>query len=214
MGDHHPGGQFLLCPGCPGGLWGSRDAFSVLKFGFSFPFPDELVKKFLTQVDKVLVVEELEPIMEEAVRSVAQIMGTPISIQGKGVGQLSRLFEYDPARVENPWPSFSTCPIWAEKRWRFRISPPFPGGRPTSVPGCPHRSTFYAIKQIAGEEAIYPTDIGCYTLGISAAFQHRRFPDLHGFQRQFGSRVLPGLRPAGHRLYRRFHLFSHRASPV
>ena len=59
-------------------------AFSVLKIGFSYPFPEKLVEKFLAQVDKVLVVEELEPIMEEAVRAAAQRIGRQIPIQGKG----------------------------------------------------------------------------------------------------------------------------------
>ena len=148
----------------------ARDKFSVLKLGFSFPFPTELVKKFLTQVEKVLVVEELEPIMEEAVRSVAQIMGTPISIQGKGVGQLSRLFEYDPARVRKSLAQFFDLPYSGREAVEVSDVPPLPGRPPNLCPGCPHRSTFYAIKQIAGEEAIYPTDIGCYTLGFLPPF--------------------------------------------
>ncbi|MFH2128157.1 MAG: thiamine pyrophosphate-dependent enzyme, partial [Pseudomonadota bacterium] len=44
---------------------------------------------------------------------------------------------------------------------------PTPPGRPPNLcPGCPHRATYFAVKEVAGDEAIYPTDIGCYTLGV------------------------------------------------
>jgi indolepyruvate ferredoxin oxidoreductase, alpha subunit len=144
----------------------AHESISVLKIGFSYPFPTEVVKKFLKQVDKVLIVEELEPIMEEAVLALAQTMGLNISIQGKGVGQLDRLFENEPARVRTAIAQYFG--LTSQERPKVDLSnvPPLPGRPPNLCPGCPHRSTFYAVKKVAGPEAIYPSDIGCYTLGM------------------------------------------------
>ena len=141
-------------------------AFSVLKVGFSHPFPEELVEKFLAQVDKVLVVEELEPIMEEAVRAAAQRIGRRIPIEGKGQGLLTRLYEYEPVRVKQSIAQYFDLPYQKKEPVEVSDLPVLPGRPPNLCPGCPHRSTFYAVKKVAGTEAIYPTDIGCYTLGL------------------------------------------------
>jgi indolepyruvate ferredoxin oxidoreductase, alpha subunit len=140
--------------------------FSVLKIGFSYPFPQELVEKFLARVDKVLVVEELEAIMEEAVRAAAQRIGRQIPIEGKGQGLLTRLYEYEPVRVKKSIAQYFGLPYQKKEPLEVSDVPVLPGRPPNLCPGCPHRSTFYAVKKVAGEEAIYPTDIGCYTLGI------------------------------------------------
>ena len=75
------------------------DKVSILRLGFSWPLPKDLCIKFLRQVEKVLVVEELEPIMENDLKAIAQENGITIPIKGKGEGGLSRLFEYDPGMV-------------------------------------------------------------------------------------------------------------------
>ncbi|MFH0788264.1 MAG: indolepyruvate ferredoxin oxidoreductase subunit alpha [Pseudomonadota bacterium] len=144
----------------------AQNSFSILKVGLSYPFPDELAQKFLKQVDKVLIVEELEPIMEEAVRALAQTKGLTLPIQGKGVAQLNRLFENEPARVRNAITQYFGLAYQDRTKVDLADIPPLPGRPPNLCPGCPHRSTFYAVKKVAGEEAIYPTDIGCYTLGM------------------------------------------------
>jgi indolepyruvate ferredoxin oxidoreductase alpha subunit len=141
-------------------------AFSILKLGFSYPFPEKLVQQFLARVEKVLVVEELEPIMEEAVQAAAQRMGRLIPIRGKGVGALSRLYENEPVRVKKSIAAFFDLNYQPLDPVDVADLPALPGRPPNLCPGCPHRSTYYAVKKVAGEEAIYPTDIGCYTLGI------------------------------------------------
>jgi indolepyruvate ferredoxin oxidoreductase alpha subunit len=144
----------------------AQEKVTVFKVGFSHPFPEDAARKFLEQVDKVLVVEELEPIMEEKLQSLAQAMGRFIPIRGKGVGRLTRLFEYEPARVREALTQYFDLPYQARVKVDLSNVPPLPGRPPNLCPGCPHRSTFYAVKKVAGEEAIYPTDIGCYTLGM------------------------------------------------
>jgi len=144
----------------------AHEAVSVLKLGFSYPFPTKLVEKFLKKVDKVLIVEELEPIMEEAVKALAQSLGLNLSIRGKGVAQLNRLFENEPARVRTAIAEYFGMSNPAKTKVDLANVPPLPGRPPNLCPGCPHRSAFYAIKKVAGDEAIYPSDIGCYTLGM------------------------------------------------
>jgi indolepyruvate ferredoxin oxidoreductase alpha subunit len=142
------------------------EAFSVLKIGFSYPFPQQLVENFLPQVDKVLVVEELEPIMEEAVLATAQRIGRQIPIQGKGIGLLNRLFENEPVRVKKSIAQYFDLPYQVKEPLEITDLPALPGRPPNLCPGCPHRYFFYAVKKVVGEEAIFPTDIGCYTLGV------------------------------------------------
>jgi indolepyruvate ferredoxin oxidoreductase, alpha subunit len=145
---------------------GISDRVKVLKMGFSWPFPMELCAGFMKSVDKVLVVEELEPIMENELRAIAQEKGLTIPIAGKGVGGLSRLFEYDPRLVREAVAAFFGVEYKALAPVEMTDLPPLPGRPPTLCAGCPHRATFYAVKEVFGPDAIGPTDIGCYTLGL------------------------------------------------
>lgn len=140
--------------------------FTVLKLGFGHPFPEGPARRFLEQVDQVLVVEELEPYYEEQLRSLAQTLGRFIPIKGKGVGKFDRLFEYDPARVRKTIAEYFGLPYQGRQAVDLSDLPDIPARPPNLCPGCPHRATFYAVRQVAGDEAIYPTDIGCYTLGL------------------------------------------------
>lgn len=145
---------------------GIADKVTLLKLGFSWPLPKALMTRFLKQVDKVLVVEELEPIMENELKALAQENGVMIPIKGKGVGGLSRLFEYDPGLVRKSVAEYFGIEYKAPSMVDMSDLPPLPGRPPNLCAGCPHRATFYAVKQVFGAEAVYPTDIGCYTLGV------------------------------------------------
>ncbi|HDM10058.1 MAG: indolepyruvate ferredoxin oxidoreductase subunit alpha [Deltaproteobacteria bacterium] len=145
---------------------GIQDQVSILKAGFSWPLPKGLIKQFLEQVDKVLVVEELEPIMENDLRAIAQELGILKSIKGKGVGKLSRLFEYDPGMVRDAIAKYFEVPYEPPKTVDLSGIPELPNRPPNLCPGCPHRATYHAVKEVCGEDAIHPTDIGCYTLGV------------------------------------------------
>jgi indolepyruvate ferredoxin oxidoreductase alpha subunit len=128
--------------------------FTVLKLGFGHPLPEGLVRRFLEQVDQVLVVEELEPYYEEQIRSLAQSMGRFVPIKGKGVGKFDRLFEYDPARVRKTIADFFGLPYSGRQPVDLSDLPPVPARPPNLCPGCPHRATFYAVRKEAGDEAI------------------------------------------------------------
>jgi indolepyruvate ferredoxin oxidoreductase alpha subunit len=145
---------------------GIGDKVSILKLGFSYPVPKALCTRFMKQVEKILVVEELEPVMEHDLKALAQEQGITIPIKGKGVGALSRLFEYDPGMVRKAVAAYFGLDYEAPAAVDTEDLPTLPGRPPNLCAGCPHRATFYAVKQVYGTEAIHPTDIGCYTLGL------------------------------------------------
>jgi len=142
------------------------DKVSLLRLGFSWPLPEKLCAKFLSQVEKVLVVEELEPIMENDLKAVAQENGLMLTIKGKGVGGLSRLFEYDPRLVREAIAEFFQVDYKGAATVDMSDLPELPGRPPNLCAGCPHRATYYAVKQVYGTDTIHPSDIGCYTLGL------------------------------------------------
>ena len=75
------------------------DKVKVLRVGFSHPLPPNLIKGFLKDCGKVLVVEEGEPYMEEAVKAMAQEEKFTLEIKGKTEGLFTRLYEYNPGQV-------------------------------------------------------------------------------------------------------------------
>jgi len=78
---------------------GIEDQVKVLRMGFSHPLPSKLIKGYLKDCDKVLVVEEGEPYMEEAVKAMAQEESLFLKIKGKAKDLFSRLYEYNPGQV-------------------------------------------------------------------------------------------------------------------
>ncbi|MFP3929172.1 MAG: indolepyruvate ferredoxin oxidoreductase subunit alpha, partial [Desulfobacteraceae bacterium] len=145
---------------------GIEDKVKFLRLGMTWPFPKELCRRFLVGLDKVLVIEELEPVMETELKAVAQEASIQVPIKGKGVGGLSRLYEYDPGMVRRAVAEYFGVEYKGKVQVDVSDLPALPGRPPNLCAGCPHRATFYAVKQVYGPEAIHPTDIGCYTLGL------------------------------------------------
>ncbi|MBF0524324.1 MAG: indolepyruvate ferredoxin oxidoreductase subunit alpha [Deltaproteobacteria bacterium] len=145
---------------------GIQDKVRILKLMLSYPVPQTKVLNFLKGVEKVLVVEELEPILETELKVVAQENGITIPIKGKSPELFSRAYEYDPGLVRKKIAAYFGLPDKTPAPVDLSNVPTLPARPPNLCPGCPHRATYYAVKQVAGDEAIYPTDIGCYTLGL------------------------------------------------
>ncbi|WP_236993895.1 indolepyruvate ferredoxin oxidoreductase subunit alpha [Methanomassiliicoccus luminyensis] len=140
------------------------DGVAVLKLGFSYPVPERMVLDFLRGKKTVVVLEELEPILEDEVRRIAQQSGINVEILGKRTGHLPRAFEYSPDLI---LALRSVLPVRKEKEPLPMPALKVPSRPPVLCAGCPHRATFYAAKKAVGREgAIYSTDIGCYTLGV------------------------------------------------
>jgi indolepyruvate ferredoxin oxidoreductase alpha subunit len=119
---------------------------STLKLGMVNPLPTSLIRDFADRVDKLYVVEELDPFIETQVRA----MG--IDALGKEIIPLCG--ELTPGRLRSAFslPQPAAAPV--EK---------LPGRPPNMCPGCPHRGVFFALNQL---KAYVTGDIGCYTLGF------------------------------------------------
>lgn len=150
---------------------GLADTVSILNLGFSNPLPEKFIADFLKGKTKVLVVEELEPYLEDALRVVAQKNAIQCEIAGKGIGRLSREMEYDPAMVREAVALYFTASKLASKSLDLSDLPVLPTRPPNLCPGCPHRMTYNAVKQAVGNNAIFAGDIGCYGLGYFPPFQ-------------------------------------------
>ena len=146
---------------------GCNDQVTVFKIGFSHPLPEKKICDFLKKCEKVLVVEEGEPYMEEAVKAMAQDSGLTLPIKGKGADLFSRLFEFDPEMVKNVMAGYFGLASVPKTDIDLSDVPPLPQRPPALCPGCSHRATFYVINQAVGsKDFICTTDIGCYTLGF------------------------------------------------
>lgn len=144
-----------------------QDSTKILRLGLSNPMPEKLITGFLKECEKVLVIEEGEPFMEEAVKAIAQQANIMITIRGKSEKLFSRLYEYDPAMVREKTASFFNVDYTPKEKLGTENVPDIPMRPPNLCSGCSHRATFYEVKQAAKEmDIVCPTDIGCYTLGF------------------------------------------------
>jgi len=121
---------------------------SFLKLGLTHPLPVKLIREFARQVDRIYVIEELDPYLEEQIRALG------IVVKGKEI--VPRIGELDPGVLRD---SFGVNGR-GNGKWTVEIDvPPRP---PLLCPGCPHAGMFYAFKKLRLTVA---GDIGCYTLG-------------------------------------------------
>jgi indolepyruvate ferredoxin oxidoreductase alpha subunit len=139
----------------------------ILRLGFSIPAPKALVASFLAGREKVLVAEEGEPFIEEMVKVAAQEKGLTLPIAGKGPELFSREGEFDPALVRRVMARYFSVLHQEPEKLDLTDLPPIPARPPNLCAGCPHRASFAIIKKAAKDsEVMFPTDIGCYTLGL------------------------------------------------
>ena len=135
---------------------------SLLRIG-TYPVPAKMICSMLEHVTRVMVVEELEPVVEEQVERLARIVNPAVAILGKNES-ISREGELDFLRVRNAIARMQGIPEkMALPNTAAGILPPRP---PALCPGCSHRATFYAMRKVFGKKAIYPSDIGCYTMAV------------------------------------------------
>jgi indolepyruvate ferredoxin oxidoreductase alpha subunit len=136
---------------------------SILELGLTYPLPEERLLAFLQRCQRVLVLEELEPILENELRVLAQKHGLGTDIRGKDT-YLTRLGEYSTELVRQSVARLTErdCP----ERQPCATETNLPARPPNLCAGCSHRSVYYAVRKIFGDQAVYSSDIGCYTLGF------------------------------------------------
>lgn len=121
---------------------------SVLKLGMVNPLPRKLIEEFASKVEKLYIVEELDPVIEEQVKSWGiQAVGKEIfTVQGEYIANMLR-------------------EAIAGEKLEIAAPAKAPGRPPILCPGCPHRSVYYVLNKLKLHAA---GDIGCYTLGAVA----------------------------------------------
>ncbi len=119
---------------------------SVLKLGMTYPLPDHLVREFASKVEKLYVVEELDPFIEEQVRA--------LGVQVIGKERFPLIGELNPKLV---------AAGFAGQAVEVPPASEVPGRPPVLCPGCPHRGFYQILKKM---RAVVTGDIGCYTLGV------------------------------------------------
>jgi indolepyruvate ferredoxin oxidoreductase alpha subunit len=141
---------------------------SLLEIG-AYPFPEQLALEFLKDLDEVLVLEELDPVIEDELLRLCAIHRLPVTIRGKAAGDLPFAGEYSAALIESKIREFL---FPGQTQSRAVSAAPAADGPPPRPPvlcaGCPHRASFFAVKEAvreAGRSAVFSGDIGCYTLG-------------------------------------------------
>jgi indolepyruvate ferredoxin oxidoreductase alpha subunit len=137
---------------------------SLFDFGMTWPLPEKKLEAFMRPLHCLLVLEEGEPLVEQAVQALARKLSLPLAVCGKTAdGPLTAFGEYTPRAVRN-----ALAPLLGAE-----ADPPgrpacadLPQRPPNLCAGCAHRSAFYAVRRIFGDDACYASDIGCYTLGL------------------------------------------------
>ncbi len=141
-----------------------RTDIPVLKIGTPFPLPKELIRTFLQQCEKVLVLEETDSLLEYLIMEGNKTLG-------RESGHVPKEGELVPERI------FDILNQVLQELGIPVLEPPqvdtsllgsldIPIKRPTLCPGCPHRPAFFAIRRVS-PKAIFTSDIGCYTLGLN-----------------------------------------------
>lgn len=146
---------------------GVKNQVAVLRLGISWPFPANLVADFIKNKQKVLIVEEVEPFIEDETNRVAKINGINTPVAGKRDQLLPRMLEFNPGLVKRAISHYFDFPNQAKQSIQTKDFPQLPTRPPALCPGCPHRSTMYGVSRAVGHDEIpFPLEIGCYGLGF------------------------------------------------
>lgn len=129
----------------------------------AYPFPRELALEFLSDLDEVLVIEELDPAIEIELISLCGQENLKIEILGKSTGHIKNAGENTVDSVTAAIGAFLSKTVSDSTVVEL---PPLPVRPPVLCAGCPHRASFFAVKEACkGKNAVFSGDIGCYTLG-------------------------------------------------
>ncbi len=145
---------------------GLGEDIPVLKIGTPYPLPTEMVERFIEKCENVLILEETEPVIELQIRDKSKIQGRldgTVPREGEMIPEIvARILSGLCQDLSIPVPDESS-PETLEK---MIVDLDLPVRRPSLCSGCPHRASFFSLKR-AFPNAIFTSDIGCYTLGMN-----------------------------------------------
>ena len=149
----------------------------IAKIGLTFPLSDKFISDFIKDKKKIIVVEELEPILEDFVKIISKDVNPKLIVHGKDV--FSVVGEYNLETIIPGLEKILNRKIGIDfdkhKKNVDEVLKDLPPRKPVFCPGCPHRSTFYAVEKVFGKNTVYSGDIGCYALGIFEPFKMQDF---------------------------------------
>lgn len=128
---------------------------SILHLGMSYPLPEGMIRRFAASVKRVIVLEELTPFIEDAIR----LMGIPV--EGKSI--FPSIGEFNPTIIRESAIKAGLLPAEAHVDVLSIDAGQLPGRPPVLCPGCPHRAAFFSLSKL---KVPVNGDIGCYTLGM------------------------------------------------
>ena len=136
----------------------------LLKVATPFPFPEQLAVEFLQGLDEVLCLEELDPVIEQELVYLCGKYHLPTRIRGKLTEDVALAGENSCDSVAADLADFLG---WQPPEQNTADQPPeLPVRPPVLCAGCPHRASFFAVKEaMKGKKSVFCGDIGCYTLG-------------------------------------------------
>ena len=138
-----------------------------LKVSTPHPFPEQLVVEFLTGLEEVLCIEELDPVIERELIYIAGKYHLPVKILGKLSHHVKNSGENTRDSVLSDIAAFMGRQLPEQgENGQAVPAPELPVRPPVLCAGCPHRASFYAVKKaMQGRKTIFCGDIGCYTMG-------------------------------------------------
>ena len=136
----------------------------LLKVATPFPFPEQLAVEFLQGLDEVLCLEELDPVIEQELVYLCGKYHLPTRIRGKLTEDVALAGENSCDSVAADLAAFLG---WQPPEQNTADQPPeLPVRPPVLCAGCPHRASFFAVKEaMKGKKSVFCGDVGCYTLG-------------------------------------------------
>ena len=138
-----------------------------LKVSTPHPFPEQLAVEFLTGLEEVLCIEELDPVIERELIYIAGKYHLPVKILGKLSHHVKNSGENTRDSVLADIAAFMGRQLPEQgENGQAVPAPELPVRPPVLCAGCPHRASFYAVKKaMQGHKTIFCGDIGCYTMG-------------------------------------------------
>ena len=138
-----------------------------LKVSTPHPFPEQLAVEFLTGLEEVLCIEELDPVIERELIYIAGKYHLPVKILGKLSHHVKNSGENTRDSVLADIAAFMGRQLPEQgENGQAVPAPELPVRPPVLCAGCPHRASFYAVKKaMQGRKTIFCGDIGCYTMG-------------------------------------------------
>jgi indolepyruvate ferredoxin oxidoreductase, alpha subunit len=136
---------------------------TLIKIGTPYPFPSSFLEKIIVKKEDILVIEELDPLIEEKLLVLCGKKNIKAQIKGKLDKTISCAGENSVDYVKSVVCKFLQIET---KNDSNNVLPELPIRPPVLCAGCPHRASFYAVKMaMKKEKTVYCGDIGCYTLG-------------------------------------------------